>query len=743
MNIQFLSKERLFKIDTIHCSYVMAISDKEGFLGHVYYGPGIHDDDISYFTRVSEYPFSPEKLARERCAFLDTFMHEAPGNQNGDFRESSIVITDEENHKEVSLFYKEHKIYAGKPALKGLPATFSSDKKSGTDDCMTLEITMNDPVLELDVIYVYSIFADSDAIMKSVRVINRGSKKLILNKIMSVTFDMPDKDYQMLTLHGSWARERRMEYRTIGHGKQSVGSICGKSSAAEHPFIGITSPNITQTEGEIYGFHFVYSGNFLAQVEKNQQDHLRVAVGIHPENFSFVLNPSDEFIAPEVVMVYSASGLRSMTHILHDLYRTHLIRSPYKDCKRPVLINNWEATYFDFNTDKLISIAKEAKNAGIEMLVMDDGWFGKRNDDNTSLGDWFVNEEKLPGGLSYLSEKLDEMGMKFGIWFEPEMVCKESELYRNHPDWMIHIPGREPAPSRNQYVLDMSNPAVVDYVYEMVADILRNAKISYVKWDMNRSLTDLGSTYLSKESQGELTHRYMLGVYELQERLITEFPELLLENCSSGGARFDPGMLYYSPQIWCSDDTDAIERLAIQEGTSLLFPLSTMGAHVSDCPNHVLGRTVPFATRGHVALAGTFGYELDVTKITKEEYDLIPKQIAQYHKYNELIVSGDYYRVASYRENHLFDFYGVVSKEKDKALYTYVQVLNRPNYKSRMLQIPGLDVNTKYQVRIIDWETGNEIPTFELHGDTLKSAGITLEAAKGDFVSCLIEITKA
>lgn len=738
MNIQYFEKNRIFKIDTMNCSYVIGLADKEGFLGHIYYGTKIHDDNITHLMRIDEYPFTPETFARERCAFMDTFLHECPGNLNGDFRESGIAVTDAENHRVVSLVYCSHRIYEGKPRPQGLPSTFANENAGA----LTLEIVMQDEVLGLEAVLNYSIFEDSDAIIRSVRVRNFSERSISLDKIMSVSFDMPDCDYQMLSLHGSWARERQIEYRTIGHGKQSVGSICGKSSAAEQPFIALVSKNITQNSGKAYGFHFVYSGNFLAQIEKNQQDNLRIVMGIHPENFSFRLNTGDVFEAPEVVMIYSSSGLGTMTHSLHDLYRNHLIRSPYLHCKRPILINNWEATYFDFDTEKLLEIATEAQKAGIEMLVMDDGWFGKRNDDNTSLGDWFVNEEKLRGGLSYLTEKLDDMGMKFGIWFEPEMVCMESELYAKHPDWMIHIPGRTPSPSRNQYVLDLSNPEVVDYVYEMIANVLRSAHISYVKWDMNRSLTDLGSTFLSADSQSELSHRYMLGVYELQERLITEFPELLLENCSSGGARFDPGMLYYSPQIWCSDDTDAIERLTIQEGTALVFPLSTMGAHVSDCPNHVLGRNVPFKTRGHIALAGTFGYELDVTKIAKEEYECISEQVKQYHKYNALIAGGDYYRIASYRENHLYDFYGVVSKDKTKALFTYVQVLNRPNYKSRILQIPGLNDDLCYKVSVIDLICENEQPDRVLYGDTLSNAGIIIGNPKGDFMSCLIEITQ-
>ena len=373
-------------------------------------------------------------------------------------------------------------------------------------------------------------------------------------------------------------------------------------------------------------------------------------MGINPEDFCWNLRSGEEFSAPEAVMVYSHEGIGGMSRMFHDLYRKHLIRSKYRDAVRPILINNWEATYFDFDTDKLISIAKEASRLGIEMLVMDDGWFGKRNSDDNSLGDWVVNENKLKGGLKYLVDEVNKFGMKFGIWIEPEMISPDSDLYRAHPDWAIHIPGRKGVQSRAQFVLDLSRPEVVDYTYGQVRRILKSANIEYLKWDMNRQITDLGSAGLDSESQGELFHRYVLGVYELQERLVTEFPDLLLENCSGGGARFDPGMLYYGPQIWCSDNADAIARLEIQQGTALMYPLSTMGAHVSDCPNHTVGRTTPFETRGYVALAGTFGYELDVTRIPEADRNMIPAQTKMYHRFSDIVRLGDYYRISSFQD---------------------------------------------------------------------------------------------
>ena len=405
-----------------------------------------------------------------------------------------------------------------------------------------------------------------------------------------------------------------------------------------------------------------------------------------------------------------------------------MIRSRYLHQKRPVLINNWEATYFDFDTDKLLAIAKSAAEHGIEMLVMDDGWFGHRNDDATSLGDWFVNENKIKGGLKHLVDEVNKLGLKFGIWMEPEMISPDSELYRKHPDWAFAVPERTATLSRNQYVLDLSRKEVRDYVCECVHNVISSANIEYVKWDMNRQLTDIGSVEFTGDRQGELAHRYVLGVYELQERLVNDFPDLLLENCSGGGARFDPGMLYYSPQIWCSDDTDAIERLSIQEGTELIYPLSTMGAHVSDCPNHTVGRSTPFMTRAHVALAGTFGYELDITKISEEERAMIPEQVSMYHKYNDLVREGDYYRVASYRENGLYDCWMVVAKDKSEALVTYVQVLGRPNVHSRKIKLLGLDVTAGYRLDGTDEVYG---------GDLLMNAGMLVEDMRGDYMSRL------
>ena len=724
----FLEEEKIFKLDTRNTTYVIAVVDDEQFLGHVYYGKKLKEVHLDGLLRIHENPFVPSRNNRDRVSFLDSFPMEYPAHGLGDYRESCINIRTEKGNVGLALSYVSHKITEGKDGLEGLPASFG---KAG--ECETLKILCEDKVTGLQVILQYGIFDEADVITRSVKVVNTGKEDLYLTKVYSACLDMDNKDFEAISLHGSWARERQIETVPVSHGKYSVESIRGESSHQDHPFLALKTKNADQENGEVYAMHFVYSGNFKAQVQSDQFDQVRMTMGIHPEDFTWKLKEGESFQAPETVLVYSAQGLGQMTRIFHDFYRNHLIRSEYKNQKRPILINNWEATYFDFDADKLIAIAKQASALGIEMLVMDDGWFGNRCDDNRALGDWFVNEEKLKGGLKYLVDEVNKLGMKFGIWFEPEMISPDSDLYRAHPDYAIAIPGREPSLCRNQYVLDLTRKEVRDYAYECVAKILRSANIEYVKWDMNRQLSDIGSLELPADQMGELYHRYVLAVYEMQERMMTEFPHLLLENCSGGGARFDPGMLYYSPQIWCSDDTDAIERLKIQEGTALIYPLSTMGAHVSDCPNHTVGRVTPFETRGYVALAGTFGYELDVTKIPESDREQIPAQVAMYHKYNDLVREGDYYRIASYAENHYFDCYGVVSKNKKEALYTYVQVLNRPNYHSRRIYLKGLAAEKYYA---IEGEDGT------WSGEQLMNAGLLVQNPFGDFKGKLIHLTE-
>lgn len=723
MSIRYDEANRIFELDTRNTSYRIGIADEEGFVGHIYYGQKIRPQKCDQFLRTCEAPFVPSKNNRERCSFMDTFPTEYSGNGIGDYRESCIAVKTANGSRTVDLKFVDYDIVNGKPGISGLPASFA-----GEEEIQTLVVHMMDGGCGIDVDLIYSVFEDEDVITRSVSAKNAGDRDIRLTKVYSACIDMDDEDFEMLTLHGSWARERQIERRPIAYGKQSVSSLRGESSHQDHPFMAWMTKGTDQTTGDVYGMHFVYSGNFIAQIEKSQFDSIRAVMGIHSEGFEWWLTPGETFTAPEVVLTYSHDGLGQMTRNLHDFYRCHMIRSRYLHQKRPVLINNWEATYFDFDTDKLLAIAKSAAEHGIEMLVMDDGWFGHRNDDATSLGDWFVNENKIKGGLKHLVDEVNKLGLKFGIWMEPEMISPDSELYRKHPDWAFAVPERTATLSRNQYVLDLSRKEVRDYVYECVHNVISSANIEYVKWDMNRQLTDIGSVEFTEDRQGELAHRYVLGVYELQERLVNDFPDLLLENCSGGGARFDPGMLYYSPQIWCSDDTDAIERLSIQEGTELIYPLSTMGAHVSDCPNHTVGRSTPFMTRAHVALAGTFGYELDITKISEEERAMIPEQVSMYHKYNDLVREGDYYRVASYRENGLYDCWMVVAKDKSEALVTYVQVLGRPNVHSRKIKLLGLDVTAGYRLDGTEKVYG---------GDLLMNAGMLIETMRGDYMSRL------
>lgn len=739
MGITFIPEERLFKLDTPNTTYCICIVDQEGFLGHAYYGRRLEAvQGISALTRIHENPMTPQVNARDRLSFLDSFPTEYSAHGVGDYRESSVRVRSAAGHSAVLLTYESHEIVQGKPALDGLPATFGSQ-----EEVTTLAITCRDKALGLRAVLYYSVFEDVDAIARSMCFYNDSEQPLYLEKAMSACLDMDNRDYDMITLHGSWARERHMDRRRVSHGIQAVSSLRGEPGHQEHPFLALLEHSATQARGDVYGFSFVYSGNFRMQTQRNQFDSIRVTVGIEPEDFSWKLTSGESFQTPEAVLVYSSEGLGGMSRVFHDLFRAHLIRSPYRNRKRPILINNWEATYFDFDEKKLLDIAREAAGMGIEMLVMDDGWFGNRYDDNRALGDWQVNEDKLKGGLGKLVEGVNALGLQFGIWFEPEMVSPESKLYREHPDWAIAIPGRVPGLARNQYVLDVSRREVRDCILEQMFAVLHSANIQYVKWDMNRPLSDLGSAALPADRQGELYHRYVLGMYEMQERLLTEFPELLLENCSGGGARFDPGMLYYSPQIWCSDDTDAVERLAIQEGTALVYPLSTMGAHVSVCPNHAVGRNTPFETRGYVALAGTFGYELDVTALSGEDKRMVSRQTAIYHRFNDLVREGDYYRIASYADNHLYDCCQVVSKDQRESLVTYVQVMGEPNQHSRILRLQGLDDKALYRLYEVELQGASEEELVRdtgkvYSGGLLQSGGVIMERMWGDFRSKLI-----
>ena len=723
MSIFYNQQQRVFRMDTPGSTYLISIVDEEGFLCHTYYGRRIPDDNMQYLLRIN--PISiPFRDSGHQTNLLDELPVEYPGHGLGDFRESCLAVRTEEGRRACGLTYLSHKIYGGKPALPGLPAAFG-----GEEDCTTLELRCQDRFLGIEVCLLYTAFEKLDVICRSARIENHGEKSVTLTAALSACLDMDNRDFDLITLHGSWAYERMVNRRPVSWGKQGVASLRGISSHQEQPFLALAEHTATQDQGQVYAMHLVYSGNFLAQVEMTQQELLRAVIGIHPQDFGWRLDPGESFQTPEAVLAYSHTGLDGMTHALHDLYRNHLIRSPWRDKPRPSLVNNWEATYFDFNTEKLLDIARTAAKGGIEMLVLDDGWFGCRDTDDNSLGDWFVNEKKLPGGLPCLVSEVNKLGMKFGLWVEPEMVSPNSELYRAHPDYALQIPGRPPMLSRTQLVLDFSRKEVRDCVYDQLYKVLSSANIEYVKWDMNRALTDVSSFCLESGRQGELLHRYVLGVYDLQERLTRDFPNLLLENCASGGGRFDPGMLYYSPQIWTSDNTDAVDRLCIQEGTALIYPLSSMGAHVAACPSHTNGRVTPFATRGLVSLPGCFGYELDLTKLTEEELAMIPGQLEDYRKYGPVFHDGDYYRLASYGENGEYDALMAVSKDKRTAVLDYVHVMSRQRRRSVLLPLRGLDEETLYRSS----ETG-EVRS----GAGWMYGGMVMPCISGDFIGKLI-----
>lgn len=693
MNINFNSEKKIFKIDTDNTSYVMMLR-RNGYLQHTYYGAYIGDDDLEYmFSDVVNESFSPwAPSAGVKFFALDTQPQEYSCNGTGDYRVSAFSVEMACGNSATALKYVSHEIINGKKKLQGLPATYV-EKES---DAITLEIKMLDELSGAEVILSYSIINGYDAIMRHTRVKNTSDKPFFIEKVYSTCVDYNDKDYDLIHLYGTWAAERQMERKPLIQGIQEIASKRGSSSHVHNPFIALCSHDATEDHGSSYGFALCYSGNFSAQVEVDAFDQTRVIMGINPEDFKWKLLPDEEFTSPEAIMVYSADGIGGMSRQFHKLIRKHICRGKYRDIRRPILINNWEATYFDFNTEKLVKIAEAAAPLGIEMLVMDDGWFGCRNDETTSIGDWVVNENKLPGGLDALTKKLSSLGMKFGLWFEPEIVSFNSDLYRAHPDWCLHVPGRDRSVGRETAVLDLSRKEVENHVFETVAKVLRSADISYVKWDFNRNLTEVGSAALPADKQKEVFHRYVLGVYSLAERLTSTFPDILFEGCSGGGGRFDCGMFYYFPQIWTSDDTDAFERCKIQYGSSIAYPSSVMSAHVSASPNHQTHRSMPFKTRGDVATSGAFGYELDLSIISDEEKELVKQQVERYKELYDTIVNGDNYRLIDPFTNSRWCAWEYVSEDKSQAVLTYV--VTKFKVKGRYhIKLKGLDPKATYK----------------------------------------------
>lgn len=716
--ITYSEKNRTIKLDTPGTSYVLGIREG-GFLLNLYYGRRLPDDNLwPLAKRLNSASFSP--CDPDDTSFsADVAPMEYPTNGRGDFRVSALAVRGKDGNSVTDLRYVSHRIFAGKPDLPGLPHLYVTDDSQ----CDTLEVTLRDPYTGLEAVLVYTAFCDCDVIAKHVRLTNRGGKEVKLERAFSSCVDLPCMDYDLITLWGRHVKERQLERRPLAHGLQGIQSKRGSSSHSHNPFAALVHSGATETAGDVYGFNLVYSGNFAITAEVDHDATTRVIMGIAPTDFCWLLAPGESFVTPEAVHVFSAEGLGGMSRTFHRCYDEHLIRGRWKKEKRPLLINSWEAAYFDFDTDKLISFAERAKELGIEMLVMDDGWFGKRNDDTNSLGDWFINEKKLD--LGRLVDTVHAMGLKFGIWYEPEMISPDSELFRAHPDWCVHVPGRTPSIARQQYVLDVSRADVRENVFSQMRDVLGRYPIDYVKWDFNRNISEAGSALLPPERSGEFFHRFVLGTYELQDRLTREFPDLLLENCSGGGGRFDPGMLYYSPQIWTSDNTDPIERLNIQFGTSLCYPASVMGAHVSAC-----SRT-GYRTKGDVALWGTFGYELDPNKLSDDEREIVKEQVGEYHKYYSLIHEGSLYRLISPWDNAFVCAWSFVSEDRRDALVTVVRIREQDNTLFR-LKLQGLDADAIYTVE----ETGERFS-----GALLMFAGLEMtDCARHDGESCKLHL---
>lgn len=709
MSIIFDEKQKSFILQTENSTYIIKII-KDKYLSHVYWGNTIQNPVVDKILHLTGRASFNANVDEDMSFSLDTCPSEYPGYGNTDLRMPAFLIQAEDGSRITDLSYDSFEIIEGKPKLNGLPGVYVCDKKEG----QTLRIILTDKLIKLKVILSYSVIKGFDTVIRSAQIINENSSSLKIVRAMSMGMDFDHYDFDLITLSGSWARERHMVRRGLVHGTQSIESRRGASGHSENPFIALVDKKTTENSGSAYGFSLVYSGNFLAGVEVDQYSTARVVMGINPFDFQWLLEGGEEFQTPEVVMVYSSNGIGEMSRTYHRLYQSRLARGKYKDKVRPVLINNWEATYFDFNEEKLKAIAKEASKLGIELLVLDDGWFGKRNSDNCSLGDWYVNKEKLPDGLNSLSKAIGEYGMGFGLWFEPEMVSPDSDLYRKHPDWCIHVPDRHRSLGRNQLILDYSRKDVQDEIIKMLSDVLSSANISYVKWDMNRNMTEVGSALLPANRQMETAHRYILGVYRVMEEITSKFPDILFESCSGGGGRFDPGILYYMPQNWTSDDTDGVERLKIQYGTSLVYPISAMTAHVSAVPNHQTGRNTSIDFRGNVAMAGNFGYELDVTKMSEEEKEKVKEQVAIYKEMRELIQYGEFYRLLSPFDGNYTAWMFVSENKKEAAVFVY-KILSVPNDALFRFKLEGLMKEYEYIVDNDESVSGEQLLNYGLH----------------------------
>lgn len=721
MAIRYWKEKQIFSIDTKNTTYQMKV-DSYGFLLHLYYGAKVNGA-MDYLLTYADRGFSgnPAEAGADRTYSLDVLPQEYPTWGTGDYRNAALLIQNADHSESCKLQYAGHTIKKGKYNLSGLPAVYAEE-----NEAETLEIYMEDCVSNLKVTLLYGVVEQLDIITRSVIIENQGSENIIIEKAGSACLELLPGQYDLLSFCGRHTMERTVQRKRIGYGSSVFESRRGTSSHQYNPAFILADVNATEDRGNCYGIAFVYSGGFRFETEKDPYDQVRTVMSIQPEQFAYPLNPGERFVVPETIFSFSQNGFGALSHNYHNCINHHVIRRSFQKKMRPVLINSWEAAYFDFTGETMLELAKNAADVGIDLVVMDDGWFGKRDDDNSGLGDWEVNEEKLGCSLGTLIEKINELGVDFGIWIEPEMISEDSTLYRNHPDWVLQIPGRSPVRSRNQLVLDFSRKDVRNYIFASICKVLDQGNITYVKWDMNRSISDV---YSHVNVRGTVLHDYVVGVYDFLEQMIQRYPELLIEGCSGGGGRFDIGMLYYTPQIWCSDNTDAINRTKIQYGTSFFYPASAVGSHVSAVPNHQTGRITSLKTRAVVAMAGTFGYELNLQMLSAEEKEEIKEQVAVFKKQNELIQQGTYYRLTNPMEDAMAAWL-FVSENKKHALFNVVVLDKQANAGVTFIKLKGLLEGSTYI---------SSVDNREYAADGLIEAGFPIPSTLGEYEAYQVE----
>lgn len=717
--IDFDTKTQSFHLHNDDISYVLGI-EAGGVLAHLYYGQRIKQYHGHLKSPRLDRGFSGNlPKSSDRTYSLDAILREYSYEGDGDFRTPALVVRQADGSRSAFFKYQDYTISDGKPTLAGLPATYVVDEH----EAQTLTVNLVDEVSQLTLVMRYTIYRQRPVITRSVQIINNGEQAVHLEKIASMMIDLPADEKDVISLPGGHANERNINCEPITFGTKTFQSRRGTTSHHMNNFIAIADTQTNEFKGEVVGLSFVYSGNHKEEVSKDPYGTYRIAVGINDDQFDWEVAAKDSFQAPEVIMTYSNTGLNGMSQALHNLLQQRMVRSKYKNSVRPIVVNNWEATFMDFDEARLQPIVDEAKDMGIEMFVLDDGWFGHRDDDNTSLGDWQVLAKKFPQGLQHFANYIHERDLQFGIWFEPEMISIDSDLYKNHPEYMLKVPNRTPSPSRNQYVLDIGRPEVRENIHSQMKAIFDNTDIDYVKWDMNRNLTDIYATDLPASRQGEVMHRYVLGLYQLLEELTTEYPDILWEGCSGGGGRIDAGFMYYMPQSWTSDNTDAVARMKIQYGTSLAYPISFFTSHVSEAPNQQTGRYTSLQTRGAVAMSSVFGYELDLTQMTDDEKQAVKEQVAQYKQMRQLVQYGQYSRLIDPNEGNRCAWM-FVSDDKNEALVFSFNILAQAQPENKMLKLVDLDADKVYE----DVATGDEFG-----GDELMHAGIYEPAVFSDF----------